>query len=113
MAETMPEIKCNRSPAVSVYCESEVMWTLNLLLKAELKKRSFTVNTTRDNPDADMEVSQWGKLAKGHDLFLSLHSNAASRWGIDERTDYPSLSCRLLTQRTNWGNGLQPQSRSY
>ena len=40
----------NQSPVVKTYFESEAMWKLHLLLKAELKKKGFEVITTRERP---------------------------------------------------------------
>lgn len=71
--------KYNRSPVVPEYYESDMNWKLHLLLKSELEARGITVTTTRANKDKDLEVTARGKAAKDADLFLSLHSNAASR----------------------------------
>ncbi len=65
------------------YYESEAMWKLHLLLKAELEKYGFEVGTTRADQKKDLGVIDRGKKAKGYDLFLSLHSNAVN----DEKTD--------------------------
>ncbi len=68
----------NQSPVVLEYYESLQMWKLHLLLKKELEKYGFFVATTREAQDKDLEVTSRGRLAKGYDLFLSLHSNAAN-----------------------------------
>ena len=75
--------KYNRSPVIRDYYESVAMWKLHLLLKTELEAWGFTVRTTREKPEKDMEVYQRGKAAKGCDLFLSLHSNACDDESVD------------------------------
>lgn len=77
--------KYNRSPVVAGYYESDRMWVLAELLSAALKKRGVTVVQTRANKASDLALTSRGKKAKGCDLFLSLHSNAAS----SESVDYP------------------------
>lgn len=75
----------NHSPVVAEYYESDRMWVLAELLIAALKKRGVTVVKTRTNKDSDFALTARGKKAQGCDLFLSLHSNAASA----ESVDYP------------------------
>ena len=70
--------KFNRAPAVPEYYESDMVWTLHLLLKKRLEQRGITVTTTRADKNKDLPLVNRGKTAKGADLFLSLHSNAAS-----------------------------------
>lgn len=67
----------NRSPIVREYYESEMNWKLHLKLKAELEKRGFEVITTRRDQEEDLSLYDRGRTAKGCDLFMSLHSNAA------------------------------------
>ena len=64
------------SGAIDGYYESESMWTLHLLLKEELEKYGFIVDTTRGTQAKDLEVYARGQKAKGYDLLLSLHSNS-------------------------------------
>lgn len=73
------------SGVVKGYYEAVQMWRLQELLVAELRKRGVTVAVTRSNQAADLSLISRGKKAKGCDLFLSLHSNAASA----ESVDYP------------------------
>lgn len=75
----------NHSPVVANYYESDRMWVLAELLSAALKKRGVTVVQTRTNKAFDLALTSRGKKASGCDLFLSLHSNAAS----SESVDYP------------------------
>lgn len=63
--------------AVAGYYESAVMWLLQLELADALRDRGFTVGCTRADIDTKVEVTKRGRKAKGYDLFLSLHSNAA------------------------------------
>ena len=79
--------KRNQSPALKEYYESEAMWELHLLLKAELEKWGFTVVTTRKDQTKDLALHSRGALSKMSDLFLSLHSNAVVS-GISETTDH-------------------------
>lgn len=75
--------KYNRSPVVKEYYESDMNWALHLKLKAELEKYNISVVTTRSNKDKDLENTKRGKLSKGCNFFISLHSNAAKREDAD------------------------------
>ena len=68
----------NASPVVNGYYESERMWKLTHLLKKELEEWGFKVKLTRESIYDDPELTARGRMAKGGDLFLSLHSNAAA-----------------------------------
>lgn len=68
--------KCNQSPLVPEYWESDMTWNLHLYLKEALEAYGIEVGTTREDKEKDLEVTQRGKKAAGYDLFLSLHSNA-------------------------------------
>lgn len=80
--------KNNRSPANGAYYESEAMWKLCGYLKAALEAHGVTVGVTRSNPAVDRPVFERGTAAKGHDLFISLHSNAVAN-SVNESVDYP------------------------
>lgn len=81
----------NRSPVVPAYYESRRMWALHIFLKAALEEyEGCTVDTTRPELDGDLSVYKRGYLAKGYDLFLSLHSNAVGASGSEE-TDRVSV----------------------
>lgn len=75
--------KYNRSPVVKEYYESDMVWKLHLMLKKYLEQYGFEVILTRSSQEKDMELTDRGKKAKGSDLFLSLHSNAASAENVD------------------------------
>ena len=77
----------NRSPGVSEYYESNMNWTLHLLLKAALERYGIEVTTTRKTQDTVLDVYERGAASEGCDLFLSLHSNAVGS-GVDETVDY-------------------------
>lgn len=69
------------------YYESNMTWELQGYLKQELESYGFEVGTTRTDKQKDLEVYERGLKSKGYDLFLSLHSNAASV----ESADYVAL----------------------
>lgn len=75
--------KYNRSPVVPEYYESDMNWKLHLLLKAELEARGFDVILTRQAQGPDLALFSRGRAAKGCDLFLSIHSNAADKESVD------------------------------
>lgn len=77
----------NRSPVVPEYYESCRMWTLCELLATELTKYGIEVKKTRTDQKKDLAVTERGKMAKGYDLFISLHSNAVSGNRKVNRTD--------------------------
>ena len=76
----------NRSPAVPEYYESDMSWTLHLLLKAALERYGIVVKITRETQDTLLGVYERGAASEGCDLFLSLHSNAAGS-DVDETVD--------------------------
>jgi len=80
----------NRSPAVPEYYESDMNWTLQVLLKAALERYGIEVITTRNTQDTVLDVYERGAASKGCDLFLSLHSNAVGS-GVDETVDYVAI----------------------
>ena len=66
--------KYNKSPVVPEYYESKMTWKLHLKLKKYLEDYSIEVITTRANQKQNLELTARGKMAKGCDLFLSIHS---------------------------------------
>ena len=70
--------KYNQAPQVPQYYESEMAWVLQGLLKKELEQYGITVVATREDQKRDLGLVERGKCSRGADLFLSLHSNAAS-----------------------------------
>ena len=78
--------------AVKGYYESVRMWKLHELLAKELTARGITVIKTRSNQATDLALTSRGKKAKGCDLFLSMHSNAASAESVDYPVAYVPLN---------------------
>jgi len=78
----------NRSPAVPEYWESKMTWSLHKKLIAELEKYGVECAATRPDQEKDLEVYARGRLAKGYDMFLSLHSNAVGS-AVNESVDRP------------------------
>lgn len=78
--------------AVKGYYESVRMWKLTELLAKELTARGIVVIKTRSNQETDLALTSRGKKAKGCDLFLSMHSNAASAESVDYPVAYVPLN---------------------
>ena len=97
--------KYNRSPAVSSYYESDMNWKLHLLLKSELESYGISVITTRSDKDKDLGLSARGKVSKGCNLFLSIHSNAVGS-DVNESVDYPLVCVQLDGNGDVLGNML-------
>lgn len=69
------------------YYESQMAWKLHNYLKESLEEyRNVVVNQTRANIDVVVDPYDRGLKAKGHDLFISLHSNAVDN---APAVDYP------------------------
>ena len=60
------------------YSEGNRMWDLSNMLKTQLEAYGFEVHKTRNTKSSDISYAERGALAAGHDLILSLHSNAAT-----------------------------------
>ena len=73
----------NQSNVYKAYYEGDAMWTLQGLLKKELEAYGFIVSTTRTSRDKDVAVYDRGAMAKGYDMFISLHSNACDNESVD------------------------------
>ena len=78
--------------AAKGYYESVRMWKLTELLAKELTARGITVIKTRSNQATDLALTSRGKKAKGCDLFLSMHSNAAGAESVDYPVAYVPLN---------------------
>lgn len=59
--------------------EGDNNYAYYLVLRKELESYGFLVGTTRKSISENPGLSQRGKMAKGYDLFISLHSNAGNR----------------------------------
>lgn len=75
----------NASPVVPGYYESAMTWKLAQKLKKALEAYGFEVGLTRQTINEDPELTERGRRARGYDLFISLHSNAAA----SEKPDAP------------------------
>ena len=94
--------KYNQSPVNPAYWESEFTWKFHLMLKTELESRGIEVVTTRAEQAKDLDVYKRGLIAKGCDLFLSIHSNACA----DASVDYPLACCCVSGQADVLGHEL-------
>ena len=79
----------NPSPAVAGYVEAQAMWRLQEYLCRELDSLGVETVKTRDKQSEDLPLTERGKKARGCDLLVSLHSNAAGD-GVREDIDYPT-----------------------
>ena len=80
--------KYNQSPANKAYYESNMNWKLHLLLKKYLEECGIEVILTRSKKENDLGLTARGKMSKGCDLFLSIHSNAVGSY-VKESVDFP------------------------
>ncbi len=77
----------NPSPALPAYREGTRMFVLQRYLAQELKRYGFEVLCTRKTLQDDPDLSERGRMSKGCDLLLSLHSNAVGPQ-TNEAVDY-------------------------
>ena len=94
----------NPSPVVAGYYEGQQMWDLAQLLKARLESMGIDVRLTKQQLNQALDLVVRGKLSKGADLFISLHSNAASTAAPD---------WVLVLHQVDNGSGVHNQSRSF
>lgn len=83
--------------------EGDNNYKYSLVLKRELEKYGFYVGTTRNSITDNPSLSARGNKAKGYDLFISLHSNAASSSvrGIEIYGDINANSPTLMKNLCN------------
>lgn len=98
--------KRNRSPVVKEYYESERMWLLGAFLKEKLLEYGFFVGDTRDDPEKDLAVFKRGEMAKGYDLFLSLHSDAVGEGG-SQSVSRVSVYASYDNKNDSWALGAK------
>lgn len=60
------------------YYEGAQMWRLYQFLRKELEAYGFVVGATKTKCDQVVTVTTRGRMAKGYDLLVSLHSNACN-----------------------------------
>lgn len=75
--------KYNQSPVVPEYWEGARMWRLSQFLHLALVARGFVVGVTKSKCDQAVSVVTRGRMARGYDVFLSLHSNACGDPAVD------------------------------
>jgi len=97
--------KYNRSPANKAYYESDMNWKLHLLLKKYLEEYGIEVILTRSKQANDLALTTRGKMSKGCDLFISIHSNATGS-KVDESADYPLVIVPLDGSVDKLGDSL-------
>ena len=68
--------KYNQSPVVPQYWEGERMWRLCGFLSEALRERGFGVGCTKSRCDQAVEVTARGRMGKGYDALISLHTDA-------------------------------------
>ena len=77
--------KYNRG-IIKGYWESQMTWSLTNKLKKELEKYpGVVVSLTKKSLYDDPYIYDRGQMAKGYDLFISIHSN----WASAQSADYP------------------------
>lgn len=69
--------------AATGYWEGAQMWKLYQFLRPALEKRGFIVAGTKNRCDQSVDVVTRGRMARGYDVFLSLHSNACGDPAVD------------------------------
>lgn len=65
------------------YYEGAQMWKLYQFLRKELEAYGFVVGATKTKCDQAITVTARGRMAKGYDLLISLHSNACDSASVD------------------------------
>lgn len=72
--------------------EGDNNYHFSLVLKHELEKRGFIVGTTRQSISQNPTLQSRGRMAKGYDLFLSLHSNASGNKNVRGTEIFPDTN---------------------
>lgn len=70
---------------IKKYWESHMTWKLTNYLKKELQAYGIKCGMTKKSLKHDPSVYGRGRMAKGYDLFISIHSN----WSPSASADYP------------------------
>lgn len=65
------------------YWEGAQMWKLYQFLREALESYGVVVGTTKTKCDQAVTVTARGRMAKGYDLLISLHSNACDSASVD------------------------------
>ena len=77
--------KYNQSPVVKEYYESIFNWKMANYMKEYFEEYNIKVKMTRESINHNISVFDRGYMAKGSDLFISIHSNACD----DSKVDFP------------------------
>lgn len=70
---------------IKSYYESEFNWKMTNYMKKYLEEYGFHVELTRTILNKDLDLFTRGKISKGSNIFISIHSNACN----SETVDYP------------------------
>lgn len=96
------------------YAEGTRMWVLYTMLRPMLEAYGFTVGTTRtstyDYPktsSGEDNIVGRGQMAKGYDIMLSLHTNAASATSVNRPVIIYPVSGKLKDLADDLGEALQ------
>lgn len=73
----------NRSPVVPNYTEGLRMWDYAHILRQALAQRGFVVKVTKSQVNQTITVTERGRMARGCDLLISLHSNCCDTESVD------------------------------
>ena len=91
--------------------EGDGNYNFSMLLKKELEALGITVGLTRPNIANNPGLSARGTMAKGYDLFLSLHTNAGGGTGVEifedvnaRNTNLALSLCKIISQTLNITN---------
>lgn len=72
--------------------EGDNNYHFSVVLKNELEKKGFIVGMTRSSINGNPSLQQRGQMAKGYDLFLSLHSNANNNKNVRGTEIFPDTN---------------------
>ena len=75
--------KYNQSPLVKNYYESVFNWKMANYMKEYFEKYNIQVRLTRESINHDIGLYDRGYMAKGSDIFISIHSNACDSASVD------------------------------
>lgn len=78
--------------------EGDGNYYYSLILKKELESYGFIVGLTRNKISDNPSLSARGSMAKGYDLFISLHTNAGGGVGVEI---YEDVKARFTSLATN------------
>lgn len=92
---------------IKKYYESVMTWTLVGYLKKEFEKypnievklTKFSLNQEIRKKNGEADIYKRGTLAKGCDIFISIHSNDAGSGKFAEKVDYPLAIVSAKTKK--------------